>query len=178
MAVKSKIFQRRVREEQCGELKEKTVAIHRVSKVVKGGRRFSFNAAVVCGDGQGHVGFGTGKAQEMPEAIRKAGEQARKSLVKLPLVGSTIPHDIIGHFGPSKVLLKPGQPGTGVIAGATVRAIVEAAGIKDIRTKCIGSTTANNVVYATLDGLLQMKDPEQFARDRGKTLEELGYKPY
>ena len=160
------------------ELIEKLVGINRVAKVVKGGRRFSFSALVVTGDGQGHVGFGLGKANEVPDAIRKASEAARKSLVKIPLRGATIPHDIVGKFGPATVVLKPAQPGTGVIAGSVVRSIVEAAGIADIRTKCIGSNRAQNVIQSTIDGLLRLKDPEAVARFRGVSLEELQYAPY
>ncbi|MCI5064958.1 30S ribosomal protein S5 [bacterium] len=169
---------RRVSAEQCGELTDKTVTINRVAKVVKGGRRFSFSALVVSGDGQGHVGFGLGKANEVPDAIRKASEAARKSLVRIPLRGSTIPHDMIGKFGPAVVVLRPAPPGTGVIAGSVARAVVEAAGITDVRTKCIGSNRAQNVIQATLDGLLRLKDPEAVARMRGLSLEELQYAPY
>ncbi|NBW40148.1 30S ribosomal protein S5 [bacterium] len=178
MRFKELVHARRVAAEQCGELTDKTVAINRVAKVVKGGRRFSFSALVVTGDGQGHVGFGLGKANEVPDAIRKASEAARKSLVKIPLRGATIPHDIVGKFGPATVVLKPAQPGTGVIAGSVVRSIVEAAGIADIRTKCIGSNRAQNVIQSTIDGLLRLKDPEAVARFRGVSLEELQYAPY
>jgi len=168
----------RVSVDECGELTDKTVAINRVSKVVKGGRRFSFSALVVTGDGRGHVGFGLGKAAEVPDAIRKASEQARKSLIRIPLKGSTIPHDVIGTFGPSTVILKAAAPGTGVIAGSAVRAIIEVAGIKDIRTKCIGSNNAHNVLHATVEGLLELKDPEVVAAIRGISLDEMGYRPY
>lgn len=164
--------------ERDSEFSEKTVSIKRVAKVVKGGRRFSFSALVVTGDGKGQVGVGLGKASEVPEAIRKAHEQARKSLFKIPLKGTTIPSDVIGKFGPSQVILKPASPGTGVIAGSVVRAIIEAAGIRDIRTKCIGSNTANNVLYATIQGLEQLKDPEIVAGLRGNSLEGVGYAPF
>jgi small subunit ribosomal protein S5 len=178
MAFKNKLDARRVTVEQCGELTDKTVGINRVAKVVKGGRRFSFSALVVTGDGRGHVGFGLGKSVEVPDAIRKATEQARKRLVKIPLKGTSIPHDIVGKSGPSTVILKPGAPGTGVIAGAAVRAIMDVCGIKDIRTKCIGSSTAQNVLRATLAGLLDLEEPEVVAAVRGLKLEEMGYHPF
>ncbi len=162
----------------CGELKDKTVSVSRVAKVVSGGRRFSFSALVVTGDGQGHIGFGLGKAAEVPEAIRKASDAAKKNIVKVPLKGLTIPHDIIGTYGSSKVVLKPARPGTGVIAGSSVRAIVELAGIQDIRTKCIGSNSAQNILQATLNGLLNLDEPEDIASLRGKSIEELGYEAY
>lgn len=178
MAFKDRLDARRVTVEQCGELTDKTVGINRVAKVVKGGRRFSFSALVVTGDGRGHVGFGLGKSVEVPDAIRKASEQARKRLVKIPLKGTSIPHDIIGEAGPSTVIMKPGAPGTGVIAGAAVRAIMDVCGIKDIRTKCIGSSTAQNVLRATLAGLLELEEPEVVAAVRGLKLEEMGYHPF
>jgi small subunit ribosomal protein S5 len=178
MAFKDILDKRRVTPDQCGELTDKTVFINRVSKVVKGGRRFSFSALVVTGDGRGHVGFGLGKSVEVPDAIRKASEQARKRLIKVPLKGSTIPHDIIGKAGPSTVIMKPGAPGTGVIAGASVRAVMDVCGIKDIRTKCIGSTTAQNVLQGTIMGLLMLEDPEIVAAVRSVKLEEIGYHPY
>jgi len=134
------------------QLIEKIVFINRVAKVVKGGRRFSFSALAVVGDGQGQVGFAMGKAKEVPEALRKATEKARKAMIKIPMKGNTLPHEVIGHFGAGSVLLKPASPGTGVIAGAVVRAIMEAAGIQDILTKCIGTNNPHNVVRATFKG--------------------------
>ncbi len=144
------------------ELNERVININRVAKVVKGGRRFSFSALVVVGDGHGHVGVGIGKAKEVPEAIRKATDQARRRLVRIPLKGSTVHHEVMGRFGAAKVLLKPASPGTGVIAGGAVRAVVEAAGIHDILTKCIGTDNPHNVVKATLQGLGVMKSSEDY----------------
>ena len=155
------------------ELSEKVVALNRVSKTVKGGRVMKFSALVVVGNGNGIVGFGLGKSSEVPDAIRKGIEDAKKNLVKISMTGTTIPHEVIGKFGAGRVLLKPAAPGTGVIAGGSVRAVVEAAGIRDIRTKCLRSNNPNNVVAAAFAGLKSMRGPETVARIRGKSVEEI-----
>ncbi len=160
-------------EEVQNELKEKVVAINRVAKVVKGGRTFRFSAVVVVGDENGHVGVGNGKASEVPDAIKKAIEEAKKNLVEVPVVGTTIPHELIGEFGSAHVMLKPAEEGTGVIAGGSVRPVLELAGYKDIRTKVIGTNNPRNVVYATINGLKNMKTIEQIAKKRGKKVEEI-----
>ena len=160
-------------EENTVELKEKVVAINRVAKVVKGGRTFRFSAVVVVGDENGHVGVGNGKASEVPDAIKKAIQDAKKNLVEVPVVGTTVPHEFVGKFGSASVLLKPAAEGTGVIAGGSVRPVLELAGYKDIRTKVIGTNNPRNVVYATINGLSNMCTVEQIAKKRGKKVEEI-----
>ncbi|MDL2300543.1 30S ribosomal protein S5 [Clostridiaceae bacterium OttesenSCG-928-D20] len=161
------------REEQVSEFSEKVVSLNRVAKTVKGGRVMKFSALCVVGDGKGRVGFGRGKANEVSEAIRKGLEDAKKNIETITMTGTTIPHETIGAFGAGRVLLKPAAPGTGVIAGGPVRAVVEAAGIKDIRTKCLRSNNPQNVVAATMAGLRSLRDAQQVAAVRGKTVEEI-----
>ena len=155
------------------DLEEKVVSINRVAKVVKGGRTFRFSAVVVVGDENGHVGVGNGKAAEVPDAIKKAIEDAKKNLVTVPIVGNTIPHEFVGQFGSANVLLKPAAEGTGIIAGGSVRPVIELAGYKNIRTKVIGTNNPRNVVYATLNGLSNMRTAEQIAEKRGKKVSDI-----
>lgn len=165
--------ERRPRDDKQSEFIENVVKIYRVAKVVKGGRRFSFSAIAVVGDGKGRVGASLGKASEVPEAIRKAVERAKKNMLKVPIVNTTIPHELIGRADAAKVLLKPASLGTGVVAGGPVRAVLEAAGYKNILTKCLGSNNATNVVWATLDGLSRLRTIEQVADRRGLTAADI-----
>ena len=155
------------------EFTERIVHLSRVAKVVKGGRRFSFSALVVIGNGEGLVGYGLGKAHEVPEAIRKGGEHAKKTMIRVPLAGATAPHDVIGNFGAAKVLIRPASAGTGVIAGGAIRAIMQAAGIKDVLTKCMGTRNPHNVVRATIDALRQLMSPDDVAEKRGLVRKEV-----
>ena len=160
-------------EEKSVELKEKVVAINRVAKVVKGGRTFRFSAVVVVGDEQGHIGVGNGKAAEVPDAIKKAIEDAKKNLVTVPIVGTSIPHEFVGRFGSAQVVLRPAAEGSGVIAGGSVRPVLELAGYKDINTKVIGTNNPRNVVYATIEALKSMTTIEEVAKKRGKKVSEI-----
>ena len=160
------------KQNELGEI-EKIVSLNRVAKVVKGGRRFSFSALVVVGDGKGGVGYGLGKAQEVPEALRKATERARKNRVQIPLVEGTLPYEVLGRFGAGRVMLKPASEGTGIIAGGAVRAVMEAVGISNIRAKCLRSNNPQNVVKATMQGLMSLRDAAEVARIRGKSVEEI-----
>ena len=155
------------------DLQERVVEVRRVTKVVKGGRNFRFAALVVVGDENGHVGIGSGKAMEVPDAIRKAVEDAKKNLIKVPMVGTTIPHEVIGHFGAGRIIIMPAQEGTGVIAGGAARDLLELAGLKDVRAKCLGTRNPRNMVNATIEGLKSLKTAEDIAALRGKKVEDL-----
>ncbi|GAB4261763.1 30S ribosomal protein S5 [Deferrisoma sp.] len=155
------------------EFTDRLVYLNRVAKVVKGGRRFSFSALVVVGNQNGKVGIGLGKAKEVPEAIRKAVERAKRELQEIPIIDGTLPHEVTGEFGAAKVVMKPAAPGTGVIAGGAVRAVLESVGVRDVLTKCIGTNNPHNVVRATMEGLLRLRDPREIADRRGKTLDEI-----
>ena len=167
----------RAGEEEREQLDERVVQVARTSKVLKGGRRFAFRAVVVVGDNHGQVGFGVGKAREVPSAIKKGIESAKKSLIRVPIIGTTIPHEIVGRYGAGSVLLKPAPDGTGIIAGGAVRAVVESAGVTNIVTKSLGSDNAHNVVRATFTGLTMLKDPVAVARMRGKSVEDMSGRP-
>jgi len=164
---------KRNNKEQDDGLNEKVVAINRVAKVVKGGRTFRFSAVVVVGDGAGHVGIGNGKAAEVPDAIKKAIDDAKKNLIEVPIVGTTVPHEYIGKFGSATVMIKPAEEGTGLIAGGSARPVLELAGYKDVRTKVLGTNNPRNVVYATLNGLQKMETVEQVAKKRGLKVEDV-----
>ena len=155
------------------DLQERVVEVRRVTKVVKGGRNFRFAALVVVGDENGHVGIGTGKAMEVPDAIKKAAEDAKKNLIRVPIVGTTIPHEVIGHFGAGKIIIMPAQEGTGIIAGGAARTVLELSGLKDVRAKSLGSNNPRNMVNATIEGLNSLKTVEEIAKLRGKKVEEL-----
>ncbi|UCF68407.1 MAG: 30S ribosomal protein S5 [Acidobacteriota bacterium] len=161
------------RERESSDLRDQVVFINRVTKVVKGGKNFSFSALVVVGDGKGRVGYGMGKAKEVPSAISKGVERAKREMIRVPLKGTTIPHQVVGRHGAGRVLLKPAAPGTGVIAGGAVRAILESLGVQDVLTKCIGTQNPHNVVRATFEGLAALKDVREVARLRGKNIEDL-----
>jgi small subunit ribosomal protein S5 len=174
--LKETLAVRRVVEANAASLKDQVVSINRVTKVVKGGKNLSFSALVVVGDQNGHAGFGMGKAREVPMAIRKAIEQAKKNMIKLNIKGTTIPHEVLGRFGSGQVLLKPAPDGTGVIAGGAVRAVMEVAGIQNVLTKSIGTSNPHNVIKATFDALIGLKDASKIAEQRGRTLAEMGVK--